>query len=149
MRVERRKKLVSDLLEKAKGVALQEAQLVKKEKNPSLDFIFVHLRKYVLSKFLLNEDVKLENIRELAKLSLQKTMHLDSKMLRELDQATPCDHATSESTKKVLLLYSIQKDFDICPDPEIYASVEDLRKLAELIWRERNRNNRDVNKRRQ
>lgn len=137
MNVEERKKLVANLLVKAKSTAVQEAALVKAEPNPTKEFILKHLRKYIISRFLLSADTQEDNIRELARMSLQKTMHLDPKMLRELDQATPCDHATSESTKKVLLLYSVQKDFEIHPDPESYAAVENVETLAELICRER------------
>lgn len=137
MNREERKKLVETLLAKAKNTALEEAEIVKKEPNLTYAFVYAHLRKYILSKYLLGEDVEEDNIRELAKLSLEKTMNLDRRMLHQLDQATPCDHATSESTKKVLLLYSIQKDFEIHPDAERYTAVESVVELAKLVYNER------------
>lgn len=137
MDVEERKQLVAHLLAKAKDAALEEANTVKAEKNPTPEFVLAHLRKYIASKFLLDPDETEDDIRTLASLSLQKTMHLDRKMLRELDQATPCDHATSESAKKVLLLYSVQKDFEIHPNPETYAAIESVTLLANLVYEER------------
>lgn len=136
MNVEERKKLVAGLLGKAKSAALREAEIVKQEEHLTLEFLQEHLYKYILSKYLLGDDVQEDNIRELAKLSVQRTMKLDSKMLRNLDQATPCDHATSDSTKKVLLLYSVQKDFGIHPRAEEYAAIESVAELAELVYYE-------------
>ena len=99
-----------------------------------MDFIYEHIRKYVLSKFLLGPDCEETGIRELAKLSLARTMKIDPKVIHSLDQATPCDHATSESAKKVLLLFAVQKDLGLKPNPEKIAKVEDLYALAKYIF---------------
>lgn len=75
-----------------------------------------------------------ENLMTLASLSLQHTMKLDKNVIRELDQATPCDHATSESTKKVLLLYAIQCDLEIKPEPSDLTEAETVRDLANVVY---------------
>lgn len=134
MKIEDRKKIVARLLSKAKEETQKETDLIRNEKDPSLDFIYEHVRKYVLSKFLLAPDCEETGIRELARLSLARTMKIDPNIIHSLDKATPCDHATSESAKKVLLLFAVQKDFGLVPNPEKLAKVEDLHALAEYVY---------------
>lgn len=134
MNIEDRKKLVARILSKAKEETGKEVEIIKNESNPSLEFIYEHIRKYVLSKYLLSPDVEEKSIRELAKLSLARTMKIDPKIIHNLDQATPCDHATSESAKKVLLLYAVQKDLELPPNPEKISKVEDLDALAQYVY---------------
>lgn len=134
MNIDDRKKIVARLLSKAKEETQKETDLIRGEQNPTLDFIYEHIRKYVLSKFLLSFDCEETKIRELAKLSLAKTMKIDPEVIHSLDYATPCDHATSESAKKVLLLFAVQKDFGLKPNPEKIARVEDLHELAQYIF---------------
>ena len=134
MNIDDRKKIVARLLSKAKEETKKEADLIRNEQDPTLDFIYEHIRKYVLSKFLLGPDCEETKIRELAKLSLARTMKIDPKVIHSLDQATPCDHATSESAKKVLLLFAVQKDLGLKPNPEKIAKVEDLHALAQYIF---------------
>lgn len=134
MKIEDRKKIVARLLSKAKEETEIEADLIRNEKDPSPDFIYEHVRKYVLSKFLLAPDCEETRIRELARLSLARTMKIDPNIMHSLDVATPCDHATSESAKKVLLLFAVQKDFGLAPNPEKLAKVEDLHALAEYVY---------------
>lgn len=134
MDIAERKKLVIKLLSAAKKATLEEAEQIKKEKNPTLEFIYKHVRNYVLSKFLLPPDCEAEDLKELAALSLAKTMKLDKDVIRNLDQATPCDHATSESTKKVLLLYAVQKDLELSPSPEKLAKVTNLKELSAYVF---------------
>ena len=61
-------------------------------------------------------------------------MKLDKDVIRNLDQATPCDHATSESTKKVLLLYAVQTDLGLKPAAEKLAKVETLTELTDYVY---------------
>ncbi|MGN1001143.1 MAG: hypothetical protein ACI4PC_00100 [Oscillospiraceae bacterium] len=129
-----RKKLVAELLDSARNSAFKEAQVIKAEENISYDFLFAHIRSYVLSKYLLPEETAEEDIKELARMSLARTMKLDKSLVRELDQQTPCNQATSEATKKVLLLYALQKDLDISPDPAEYSAAKTLGELAQVVY---------------
>ncbi len=133
MDAEKRKKIVAKLLEAAKNGADAEAQIILAGNNKDYDFVYTHIRNYILKKYVLSEDEKEENLRELAKLSLAKMMKIDPEVLREIDLATPCDKATSESTKTALLLYSIQRDLKLPSNPREYAAVETLSELAAYI----------------
>ena len=137
MTVEERKKIVASILEKAKSSASSEAEIVRNKVNPSPEFVKEHLKKFIAYKFMLDpeKDMEEDDIRKLAILSLEKTMKLDKTMIKQLDQATPCDHATSESAKKVLLLFAVQKEFGIKPDPADLAATESVEALSKLVWK--------------
>lgn len=134
MDVEARRKIVARLLSASKQATIEEAQILKNEPSPTLEFVYEHIRKYVLSKYLLPPDCEGDSIRELARLSLARTMKIDKNVIHDLDQATPCDHATSESTKKVLLLYAVQKDLELPPNPEKIAKIETVTALAAYVY---------------
>lgn len=134
MDVEARKKIVVRLLSASKQATAEEAEILKNASAPTLEFVYEHIRKYVLYKYLLSQECEEDNIRELARLSLARTMKIDKDVIRNLDQATPCDHATSESTKKVLLLYAVQKDLELKPNPEKIAKIETVSALADYVY---------------
>ncbi|SDB26836.1 hypothetical protein [Eubacterium oxidoreducens] len=134
MDAKQRRQLVINILNKAKEATSKEAEQIKANKNPTREFIEEHVRRYVLSKYLLAPDVKEDDIKALASLSLARTMKLDVKLIHELDTATPCDHATSESTKKVLLLYAVQKDLELPPNPEKLSNVTTVTELVDYIY---------------
>ncbi|MCC8081051.1 MAG: hypothetical protein LIO80_03385 [Lachnospiraceae bacterium] len=129
-----RKELVAKLLSASQKRSAQEAEKIRQEPHPSLKFIYEHLRNYVLSKFMLTPDCETDDIKDLASLSLARTMKLDPDVIHSLDQATPCDHATSESAKKVLLLYAVQKDLELKPDAEKISKVSTVTELAEYVY---------------
>ncbi len=134
MDVEERKNIVANLLSSANQEAAKEAQLIKAEPNAGREFLYEHLRNFVLSKYLLPPDCEETDLKELATLSLARTMKLDKEMIRSLDQATPCDHATSESTKKVLLLYAVQTDLCLPPNPEKIGRLSNLSELTDYVY---------------
>lgn len=136
MNTAERKNLVASLLAAAHRAAAREVAIIRAEKEPSEAFVYIHLKRYIISKFMLEEDCSEDNLIELALLSLQRTMKLDRSMIRELDQAAPCDHATSESTKKALLLYAIQKDLAISPSPSDLTEAVTVRDLAQVVCAE-------------
>ena len=104
MDVEARKKIVAKLLSAAKEATQKEAEIIKKRKTANMS-LFSNMRAYVLSKFLLHRTARKRISKGWQHWSLAKTMKLDKNVIHDLDTATPCDHATSESTKKVLLFF--------------------------------------------
>ena len=129
-----RKKIVAALLSSSKQAAVKEAMAIKTEKAPSREFVYTHLKRYILAKFMLEGTCAEDNLRELTILSLERTMKLDKSLIRDLDQAAPCDHATSESTKKVLLLYAIQRDLEIKPKPSDLTEAVTVYDLSDVVY---------------
>ncbi|MCD8099884.1 MAG: hypothetical protein LUE06_04795 [Oscillospiraceae bacterium] len=134
MTAEERKRLVASLLEGAAGEAQREAEALLQAPDLTPQLVARHLRAYILAKYLLPADCREESITELASLSLQRTMKLDAGIVHELDKAAPCNHATSESTKKVLLLYAIQKDLSIHPAPQELTEAATVSELAQVVY---------------
>ena len=134
MKIEERKKIVIRLLSRAHSQAAKEAEIIKGASDPSLEFVYEHLRKHILAKFLLSDDCTEDGLRELVKLSLARTMKLDKSLLKELDKAAPCDNVSSASAKKILLLYAIQKDLAIQPDAAVLTTRATVMELAKLVY---------------
>ena len=133
MEASERKKLVAELLAGNAAVPKKEAAALNARPEGSYRYVLGHLRRYVLAKYMLPPDCRENNIRALARLSLEITLKLDENTLRELDQATPCNHATSEITKKVLLLYAVQRDLRLPENPPALAAVKTVTELARYI----------------
>ena len=129
-----RKKIVIKLLNNAHGKAIEEASILRSESSPTLDFVEEHLRKYILSKFLLSENCDEDNITALAELSLARTLNLDPKMIKELDTAAPCDNVSSTSAKKILLFYNMCKDINVHPDVSLLVSQKSVSDLSKVIF---------------
>ena len=128
-----RKKIVIKLLNNAHSKAIEEARILRSESSPTLDFVEEHLRKYILSKFLLPENCNENNITVLAELSLAHSLSLDRKLIKELDTAAPCDNVSSASAKKVLLFYSLCKDIDVHPDVSLLVSQKTISSLSKVV----------------
>lgn len=134
MSAEERKKIVARLLASSKSTASKIAESIKQDDGLTPETLYIRLREYVLCKYLLPENTREDGIKALARLSLEQAMTLDKRLIRELDQQTPCNHATSEATKKVLLLYALQKDLEIIPEPSVYSAATTLHELADVIY---------------
>ncbi|MCR5082561.1 MAG: hypothetical protein K6B15_03715 [Parasporobacterium sp.] len=133
MDADKRKQIVAKLLSAAKSGAEEEANAILNANALSYDFVYEHIRGYILKKYVLSMDETEEDLKALARISLAKMMKIDPEVIRELDMATPCDKATSESTKTALLLYAIQRDLDLPSNPKEYAAVENIPELARYI----------------
>ncbi len=117
----------------AHAKAENEAEIIRNESDPSLEFVYEHLRKYILAKFLLSDNCMEDQLQELAEQSLARSIKLDPKMIKKFDKAVPCDNVSSASAKKVMLLYAIQKDLHIHPDAELLISQKNVRGLSVLV----------------
>ncbi|MBE5970043.1 MAG: hypothetical protein E7242_07400 [Lachnospiraceae bacterium] len=133
MDADKRKQIVAKLLSAAKNGAEEEANAILNESELSYNFVYEHIRGYIFKKYVLSPDETEEDLKALARISLAKMMKIDPDVIRELDMATPCDKATSESTKTALLLYAIQRDLGLPSNPKEYAAVENIPELARYI----------------
>ena len=132
METKERKDLVAELLRRARGPEA-EAEALNAVPDAPYEYVLEHLRRYVLAKYMLPPDCEEDEILALARRSLEITLKLDENALRELDQATPCNHATSEITKKVLLLYAVQRDLRLPENPPALAAVKTVTELARYV----------------
>ncbi len=134
MEIGERRELVARLLAASKEEPLAEAEAINAAGTDApFEYVEAHLRRYVLAKYMLPQDCEEDNILALARLSLEITLKLDGNALRELDQATPCNQAKSEITKKVLLLYAVQRDLHLPEDPPALSAVQTVTELARYV----------------
>jgi len=142
MDIDKRRKLVAELLAVSKYGPQAEADAINNTSEPSFEFVEPRLRRYVLKKYMLPPGCEEDDILALARMSLEITLKLDENALRELDQATPCNHAKSETTKKVLLLYAVQRDLHLPENPAVLAAVKTVTELAHYVCAARKSNSR-------
>ena len=104
---------------------------------PELSYELVHreVSAYIKSKFHLTDaDCVTDNFRELAGISLSKSMQISPELVKEFDLARSCDGTTSQTAKMVLLFMALQRDLDIRFDPMAAAEAETLSDISALVW---------------
>ena len=104
---------------------------------PALTRELVHreVTGYILAKFHLTEaDCSTDDFRELAALSLSKSMRLSPELVKEFDLARSCDGVTSQTAKMVLLFMALQRDLGIEFEPMSTARAETLSDVGDLVW---------------
>ena len=93
------------------------------------------VRGYILAKFHLTEaDCTTDCFRELATISLSKSMRLSPELVKEFDLARSCDGVTSQTAKMVLLFMALQRDLGIQFEPMSTARAETLSDVGDLVW---------------
>ena len=102
--------------------------------DPSLFAESIH--RYVLYKFLLDDEDHIPQTRDLnklASLSVEKASHLNPNEAALLDVSRHCGATSSFMTKKVLLFMSLSKYFVFSYPPYYTADIESTYQLAEVI----------------
>ena len=103
---------------------------------PEESFLLERLRKYVLYRFLLNEDeCQTDDINEIAKISLAKSLHMDKALMKNIDRESTCDRASPVMTKRLLLFIAIQSELNIQLPPDETPGIKTIADLASLVWR--------------
>ena len=106
---------------------------------PELSYELVHreIKGYILAKFHLKDrDCVTDSFRELAGISLSKSMQISPELVKEFDLARSCDGVTSQTAKMVLLFLALQRDLDITFDPMSTAEAETLSDVSALVWKQ-------------
>ena len=118
------------------SAAAEEAKQIRECTRPDVGFLRIHLRKYILAKFMLPESsVETESIRELIEISLARMMQAAPELVEELDTARSCAGATSAMVKKALLFQAMEREFGIELPAREAAAAADISALAGLVWR--------------
>lgn len=114
-----------------------EAELAQIRARRPLErcFLRIHLRRYVLIKFLLEEECGTEDFHALAQQSMARSMKISPQLVEQFDLAKSCDGTSSLMVKKVLLLRSIEKGLELELPAEETTRFGTLTGLADLVWR--------------
>lgn len=131
-------KLRTKLLQ-SKRDAQRYAEEINRCRREKAEFPMDSLKGYIRSKFILNEeDMQVEKISELAKLSVARQHHIELKDIKYKD-GLDCAGATSSMTKKILLIMAIEKDMEVFFTEEQSGEIEtvsDIAQLIQTIWNE-------------
>ena len=117
------------------SAAAEEAKQIRECAQPDEALLRIHLRKYILAKFMLPVgSVETESIREFVEISLARMMQAAPELVEELDTARSCARATSAMVKKALLFQAMERDFQLELPAREAASAVDIPALARLVW---------------
>ncbi len=113
---------------------LSEAEIEEMSKlSNDIDELYKHLKQYIRYRYVLaDEDYWSDNIDELSKYSIKKLIDLQKDEPLQ-DISMTCTGASSASTRKVLLLMSIQKKLGFKFDYDEVPYIETVPQLAQAI----------------
>ena len=118
------------------SAAAEEARILRECPKPEEGFLTLHLRKYILSKYMLPEDsTESDSIAELTALSLARMMQVAPDLVSELDTARSCAGATSATVKKALLFQAMERELHIELPAHMAVRAADVPALARLVQR--------------
>ena len=129
-----RKGIIKRLL-LADSKAEKELEQWKGQESPDPSAFADSIYRYVLSKFLLDDEVLPEtrNLNELAKLSVDKAGRLNPNEAALLGATKHCGATSSYMTKKVLLFMNLSEQLDFQYPPYNTADIETTDALAAII----------------
>lgn len=120
----------------ANAQAEKEICILKGLESPTPSEFSEHIYRYVIYKFLLDDEKELpptHNLNELAQLSVAKASRLNPNEAVLLDVSKHCGAASSFMTKKVLMFMSLSEEFGISYPPYNTADIETTDELARII----------------
>lgn len=125
---------IKERLLQSKEAAARTAAAILANSAPTKEFLHEHLRQYLERKFMLEEGkCASDDIDELSKASIAKSLKISKELLKEVDLATSCEGATSATIKKVLFFMAVQRELGIRLSPDDIAQVRTLKDLAGLV----------------
>lgn len=126
---------VKKRLLKAKAHAKTEIDIILAEPLPTKMFLYEHLRKYVLAKYMLDEEVcPTDIINEIMLISLEKAIRTDRALIMEYERGGSCESTTPVITKRILLFMTLQQELNIKLVPQEMAQIISIEDLVNLIW---------------
>ncbi len=115
--------------------AAQEIEDIKSQKELRYEILYVHLKRYILFRFLLDdESCGTDDLIELANRSIARSLNINEKDVADLDLSHSCTGSSSAVTRKILLLMALEKALDIEIQPEESALITSVADLAELVF---------------
>lgn len=126
---------IKERLLKARKLARRELELILAKPSLTPEFLYTHLRQYILFRYLLDETCcPTDNINEIMLVSLERALKIDRKIISETEKGGACDRTTPIITKRILLFMSLQTELKTALPPDALAGTKTIMDLAEVIW---------------
>lgn len=133
MDAEDRRKLVRDLIENYGDISSRELELMRREAEPSDDFIYEHLKRCILALLLLSQDEQSDDITQLVEKSLERLSAMDSSLLAYLKTAKTCNDLSSAATRKVVLFYRLRRELGAQVKATAMTRCSTVRELSSVL----------------
>ena len=128
------------LLRQSDNAAQKELECILSSPNMTPDALYPHLKRYTLSKFLLDDSCPEDDFFALAEISMGQALGMNPKQVNGSDLSLHCSGASSVATKKVLLLMALQKGLGISFDPKQVPSIRTVHDLSQIVYQLRKNN---------
>ena len=92
------------------------------------------LRRFVLYKFLLDQDIREDHIRKLSQLSIEKLLAISERDLNTSDLGIGCGGTSSVDNKIILLFMALGRELEITMDPLKTPSLKTIPLLTEEVY---------------
>lgn len=93
-----------------------------------------HLRRFILYKFLLDQDIREDHIRKLSQLSIEKLLAISERDLNTSDLGIGCGGTSSVDNKIILLFMALGRELEITMDPLKTPSLKTIPLLTEEVY---------------
>ena len=93
-----------------------------------------HLRRFVLYKFLLDQDIREDHIRKLSQLSIEKLLAISERDLNTSDLGIGCGGTSSVDNKIILLFMALGRELEITMDPLKTPFLKTIPLLTEEVY---------------
>lgn len=107
---------VLNRLKAADETSAREIAAILSMDHPSMEQVYPHLRGYILSRFLLDDSVKTDDLKELVSSSISKSLEISENDLEITDLSDRCISAPSVETKLVLVMMKFEEALGIKVD---------------------------------
>ena len=113
--------------------ASAEIEAILSMEISSFTQVYPHVRGYILSRFLLDDDTKTDNLKELVSGSISKSLEISEYDLDVTDLSDRCISAPSVETKLVILIMKLEEALGIKLDIMERVNAETVSDLTEAI----------------
>lgn len=128
------------IIEKVMSYSIQAQRHIKAlaESYGDEEDIYLHLRKYIMCKFLLEEeDMETDELMLLSVKSISRMLEVNPDELEKMD-AEGCQKTNSVIDKKVMLLLSLEKKLKIQFAEDRTAALTTIKELSREVFRLKN-----------
>ena len=130
-----RAEIVKNQLQKQSAAADEELSAVRSLPDLTEPELREHLRKFILTKYLLDLDCKEESIQRLSEMSIEKVLEMNQRELNTSDLGLGCGGTSSVYNKIILLFMAIQRDIGVTMDPTLTPEMKTVTILSETIYK--------------
>ncbi|MBQ6602304.1 MAG: hypothetical protein IJH99_02745 [Eubacterium sp.] len=126
---------VAERLRAADKASAEEIAAILALDHPDPEQVYPHLRRYILSRFLLDDSIRTDDLKELVSSSISKSLEISEYDLAQTDLSDRCISAPSVETKLALVMLKFEEALGIKLSVMERVDADTLYDYAEAVCR--------------